>query len=231
MKKILSALGLALGFHLSAFAGLSEGLAAIKAKDYTTGLQQLAPLAEEGNSEAQHNLARLYAYGLGTPKDVSKALYWYTKAAQQGYAPAQFGLGLIYVNGDGIPKDDAEAVRWWRMAADQSNARALHALAIMYAGGHGVPQDYARAVELYGKAIENGSTPSFYNLGVIYANGAAGIAKNLPMAYVVFSLGVASDVNCQGYRGIVAAQLQPEQIRKADKLIKAWVPGTDLPRM
>lgn len=231
MKKVIAVLTLALGFNSFALAGLADGLAAIKAKDYAVGMKQLAPLAEQDDPEAQHNLGRLYAYGLGTPTDGAKALYWYTRAATQGYAPAQYGLGTVYSYGDSVPKDEAAAIRWWRKAADQGYPKALHALAIMYASGHGVPQDYTQAVALYSKAIEQGSMPSVYNLGVIYANGAPGIAKNLPMAYIIFSLGDASDVNSKGYRGIVAARLGPEQLQQANALVSAWKPGTVLPQM
>ncbi|HTD03779.1 tetratricopeptide repeat protein [Undibacterium sp.] len=231
MKRLFALLALTIGLNSFAQAGLVEGLAAIKAKDYAEGFKQLSPIAEQGDLEAQHNLGRLYAYGLGTPKDGTKALYWYTKAANQGYAPAQYGLGVIYSSGDGVPMDDVQAVSWWRKAADQGNANAQHALAIMYAGGHGVPKDYAQAVAWYRKAIESGSVLSVFNLGLIYANGAPGIAKNLPMAYVIFSLGSPSDASSQGYKGIVAARLEPEQLKQANALVSAWKPGTPLPQM
>ena len=230
MKKLLCAVGLTLGVHAFAVAGLAEGLAAIKAQDYATALKELLPVAEEGNPEAQHNLGRLYIFGMGVPKDPAKGLDWYKKAAMQGYAPAEYGLGTLYAFGDDVPKDDAEAVRWFRIAADHGNAKAQHALAIQYVNGTGVARDVGQAVVLYRKAIENGSAASFYNLGVIYANGAPGVPKNLPMAYVIFSLGAKKDVNCLGYKGIVAAQMQLEQIKRADALASAWVPGTPLPQ-
>jgi TPR repeat protein len=36
--------------------------------------------ADEGNSEAMHNIASLYEKGLGVPKDEDEARKWYRKA-------------------------------------------------------------------------------------------------------------------------------------------------------
>ena len=214
-----------------ACAGLDEALAAFNSKDYLAAFKEFSPLAEQGNAIAQHNLARLYANGLGMSKDNDKALFWYEKATAQGYAPAEFGLGLMYSSGDGVPKDPAKAVYWWQKAADQGNAKAQHALGVTYASGNGVVKDLAQAVTWYRKAIEGGSAPSVYNLGVLYANGAPGVTKNLMMAYIIFSQAAPYDPNSPGYRGIVAAQLSPEQLKQADALAKAWKPGTPLPQL
>ena len=45
--------------------------------------------AEQGDAEAQYNLAIMYDKGDGTEQDKQKAVYWYTKAAEQGYASAK----------------------------------------------------------------------------------------------------------------------------------------------
>jgi TPR repeat protein len=231
MKKLVVAGMLSLGLNSIACAGLDEALAAFNSKDYASAAKEFTPLAEQGNAIAQHNMARLYANGLGVPKDIDKALYWYDKSTAQGYAPAEFGLGLMYSSGDGVPKDPVKAAYWWQKAADQGNAKAQHALGVIYTSGNGVAKDATQAVAWYRKAIESGSAPSVYNLGVIYANGAPGVAKNLTMAYIVFSLAAPADPNSPGYRGIVAAQLTREQLTQADTIVKAWKPGTPLPQL
>eukprot|EP01088_Endostelium_zonatum_P000283 TRINITY_DN1049_c0_g2_i9.p1 TRINITY_DN1049_c0_g2~~TRINITY_DN1049_c0_g2_i9.p1 ORF type:complete len:472 (+),score=57.56 TRINITY_DN1049_c0_g2_i9:105-1520(+) len=57
--------------------------------------------AEQGNAQAQHDLACFYAYEhrqlqLPLQKDIGKAIEWWTKAAEQGHAEAQFKLGICY---------------------------------------------------------------------------------------------------------------------------------------
>ena len=40
--------------------------------------------ANQGDANAQFNLALLYYHGVGTPQDSKQAFNWYTKAAEQG---------------------------------------------------------------------------------------------------------------------------------------------------
>ena len=40
--------------------------------------------AEQGQKEAQCNLAHIYENGNGIDKDINKAIYWYQKSAEQG---------------------------------------------------------------------------------------------------------------------------------------------------
>jgi TPR repeat protein len=95
--------------------------------------------AEQGDSNAQYDLARLYYQGKGVPQDYAKAAGWYRKAADQG-----------------VPQDYTEAVGWDRKAADQGYARAQSALGYAYSEGKGVPQDYAQSAPWYRKAAKQG---------------------------------------------------------------------------
>src|SRR6266498_326708 len=52
--------------------------------------------AENGDIEAQYNLASLYYEGKGTEKNLEKAFYWYQKAAKNGHKFAQIILALYY---------------------------------------------------------------------------------------------------------------------------------------
>ncbi len=52
--------------------------------------------AENGNINAQHNLALSYYNGEGTEKNLEKAFYWYQKAAEYGCEIAQYNLALLY---------------------------------------------------------------------------------------------------------------------------------------
>jgi len=45
--------------------------------------------------EAQYNLALYYQYGIGTEKNLEKALYWYQKAAESGHITAQYNYMIL----------------------------------------------------------------------------------------------------------------------------------------
>lgn len=84
--------------------------------------------AEEGNAEAQYNLA-FYYYpdedSKGDERLYKKYIYWLMKAADQGYARAQFELGCDYNNGErGVEKDKRKAIELWSKAADQGHSEA-----------------------------------------------------------------------------------------------------------
>ncbi len=55
-------------------------------------IAQLQREAQEGDPDAQYNLAYMYENGLGVPKDETKALELYQQAADQGHPAAQNNL-------------------------------------------------------------------------------------------------------------------------------------------
>jgi len=68
----------------AAHAGWDEGLAAYQAKNYALALQELQPLAEQGDMRAQRVLGVMYRFGQGVAQDDRVAVTWYRKAAEQG---------------------------------------------------------------------------------------------------------------------------------------------------
>lgn len=61
--------------------------------------------AEDGDPEAQYELATAYAGGGGVPRDPAVAVQWMEKAALQDFPPAVADLGIMYLHGDGVPRD------------------------------------------------------------------------------------------------------------------------------
>lgn len=69
--------------------------------------------AVKGNSQAQNGLSRLYAYGIGVPRNSAQSLYWARKAADQGNVQAADALGQYFVLGEGVPYNYAEGACWF----------------------------------------------------------------------------------------------------------------------
>lgn len=110
-------------------------------QDYTEAAKWFRLAAEQGNTDAQSNLAWMYDEGRGVPQDYKEAMKWYRLRAEQGDAAAQFLLGEMYDKGQGVPQDYTEAAKWYRLAAEQGVADAQSILGEMYDEGRGVPQD------------------------------------------------------------------------------------------
>lgn len=98
---------------------LDEGVRAYHQRNFYTAFQKWQRLATKGLPKAQLFLAHLYTEGLGTPKNLSKALYWLQQAAEGGLAEAQYELGLRYEIGQGIDEDYWQAEQWYQKAIDQ----------------------------------------------------------------------------------------------------------------
>ena len=72
--------------------------------------------AEQGNLDAQNNLAVLYATATENPEMASR---WYFRAAQQDHAIAQRNIGRRFEKGqDGLPQDFREAYYWYSLALE-----------------------------------------------------------------------------------------------------------------
>lgn len=120
----------------------------------TTDLRALQAQAEQGDAWAQLNLGAAYDNGIGTKRDVDKAIIWYRKAAEQGLAEAQFNLAHILVDED---ISASEAAEWMAKAADQGMVEAQYLMGVIYAEGIGVARDDNEARRWLKIAIDKGS--------------------------------------------------------------------------
>jgi len=73
---------------------LSSGIAAFETKSFTQAKMFLAPLAEEGNAEAQYRMAIMAQNGLGMVENPLMAYKYMKAAAESGLGLAIHGLGL-----------------------------------------------------------------------------------------------------------------------------------------
>ena len=124
--------------------------------------------------------------------------------------------------------DYATALRLWRPLAEEGDALAQYNLGLMYGKGEGVPQDDAEAVKWYRLAAEQGLANAQNSLGVMYTNGE-GVPQDYVQAYLWFDL-AASQSSAPGAekavknRDIIASQMTPAQIAKAQRLAREWKP-------
>ena len=79
--------------NTSSASQLDEASQAIQRGDYSKAYEIYGLMANDGNAEAQLELASLYYFGAGVPQDHYKAFTWFNLAAKQGLAKAQAQLG------------------------------------------------------------------------------------------------------------------------------------------
>ena len=128
-----------------------------------------------GNGECQ--LGFCYRDGIGTGKNMDRALICLEKAASHGSAEAAMLLYEIY-SGEGAEgeeelelRDKEKSFFYLKMAAKQGESEALMRLGHMYYQGEGTEADTGKAIECYEKAWNAGNPMAGTMLGLIYIYG------------------------------------------------------------
>ena len=118
-------------------------------KKHGSNFESTKAFAEQGDADAQYNLADMYYVGQykypKVEKDDKQAIKWFRKAAEQNHPHALYRLGVLYHNGLGVEKDEKEAVKWYRKAAEHNLPEAQTAIGDMYTEGRGVKKDIVMA--------------------------------------------------------------------------------------
>ncbi len=97
----------------------TDAFAAAERGNYDQALNLFIPLAEQGNAQAQFNLALMYHGGLGVKRSEQQAVVWYQRAATNGSKEAQEFLAVGYQEGwFGLPRDNQQASYWFERLKD-----------------------------------------------------------------------------------------------------------------
>lgn len=139
---------------------MGPALQAIQAKQFSTAVKLLEPLAEQGNHDAQYNLGMLYLWGQGVAKNEKKAFDFFTRAADQNDPRAQLQLGTLYTMGWGTAVDEQKARSLIGKAAEQRYPPAEYQMSTI-----------ERAFHWTRRACEDGYNPGCYMLALMYQNG------------------------------------------------------------
>ena len=129
-------------------------------------IEQLTAHAEQGNADAQCELAKRYGNGEGVNVDLKQALRWFQKAAEQKHPRALGAMGMAYLEGRGIPQDTQKAINHIQQAADLGDSKSQVLLASCYAAGRGVPQDMAKAEQMAAQIAAHGTPSAKYDLAI-----------------------------------------------------------------
>ena len=184
LRALLLALALALGLGATpSRADLASGLAALERSDYATARHELAPLADQGDHDAQYAMGRMLLYGWGAPRDPQAAARWFTAAAEGGHERSRRMLAALYEQGTGVPKDPA-AARKWRCLADLA-ARGPRESAPRFTRDWACEAPDAAALERMRTAAAAGDAAAQNELGTALAQGA-GTAADAAQALTWF---------------------------------------------
>lgn len=228
MKNVISAAALCCTLFVAPYDSLhasttDSAVNAMRKGDFELALNELRPLVEKNDSNAQFLMGMLYEAGNGVPKDQAKAASWYRKAAEQDHLIAQLYLGILYYSGEGVEKDYRKAARWLQAPASSGNDEAQFYLGSMYAEGNGVPQDDAKAIEWFTKASAQRNTRAMGMLASLLFSRNLG-EQDLIDAYVWSHLAAEYDPiqATTSARAVIAGYCSEPQVKAAKKTISEW---------
>ncbi len=152
------------------------------------------------SAEAKAFLASLYEGGLGTEKNLDRALELYQDAVRAGeqkdyagsIARVRYALGVAFENDQGRGQDYAQAASLYRQAAEGGQMDAAAQLGFLYFVGRGVPQDDPQAVLWSRRAADAGNPKGLYNLGLALELGR-GVKKDPNQALELYQKAAALD--------------------------------------
>lgn len=93
----------------------------VEARAQVRSVAELQNIAEQGDADAQWQMAVRYHNGEGVPQDDTQAMKWFERAAEQGHIDAQSRLGAYYWAGRGVPEDLSKAYYWSAIATAQGD--------------------------------------------------------------------------------------------------------------
>lgn len=148
-------------------------------KDMEKGFH-LKKASRSGYIPIMVRLAFCYEQGLGTSKDLRKAMAIYEEAEKNGNLLARYRLALIYIQGkDGIEKNLLKAFAYAFSASKMGYPPALGLVGMFYMSGDVVNKDIKKGIECFELAMRLGHMPSKCRYATELIRGE-NIEQNIP---------------------------------------------------
>ncbi|MFU8876928.1 MAG: tetratricopeptide repeat protein [Wenzhouxiangellaceae bacterium] len=193
----------------------------------TASIEAMIAAANQGDVDAQYNLAVRLETGDGVVSQPSEAVRWYRLAAEAGDVDAQYNLGVLTGRGYGTAQDDAAAVQWFLRAAEQGDAQAQLVLGFRYREGVGVAADEEAAAQWFIAAAEQNVPEAQLIVGKLHVWGI-GVRQNLVTGWMWLQRAAcAGELEAAEVRDRVATVMTAGQIEKAQALVNLRVDETN----
>jgi len=188
----------------------------------TFAIDELQQKANDGDAQAQFDLALCYANGTAIEKNKELAFDWHKKAAEQGHVNAQFALGLYYLLGkDNELLSNKLINKWIGGLATGKNVDPVLDLAVSQAMAinlSGADDDLAFAWFI--KAAEQDHAEANYWLGICYRDGI-GTEQNDEPAFDCFKIAAEQDIAESQYT-LACCYFKGKGVKQSDELGLQW---------
>jgi len=100
------------------------GLVLYELGDYSSSIQWLIKATESSINNSTILLSNCYLKGLGTEKNIEKAIGLLNQAGENGFSEAHYRLGNLFYKGKHVPKDDDSAYLCYLLASESGHEQA-----------------------------------------------------------------------------------------------------------
>lgn len=120
------------------------------------GYKQAVEIGGSVIFEAIHKLGDCYRHGVGTERDIPKAVEVLEHAAEWNDPEALNVIGECYFSGEGVERNHDKTFEYCMRAAEQGHAEAQYNVGFCFENGCGAEPNMEKAMEWYGKSAELG---------------------------------------------------------------------------
>lgn len=176
--------------------------------------------ASQGHLEAQFRLATFLRDGIGTPKDIEKALIWYERAAYSDHVTAMSEVANLYRTGydqnGSIEKNPKRALFWYERLALVGDLNGLFMQGHLYSSGSLGPSDYAIAMQKYRECARQEHASCQRKMADFYRDGK-GVGKNTILALFWYEKAYANGdgSSIDWINSLKAEQSKPKSAQRA----------------
>lgn len=199
--------------------------------EVTKGFSLMLKAANQDYLPAFAGVAYLYSVGMGTAKDLPKAIEWFRKASVRDHAISQFNLGKLLLAGEtplqagiaDLATQHNEGVEWLRKAASQGqlDAKTTYGIILMNGDAGLKPDPAAAAKDYLIPAADSGDTEAMNALATLYQRGN-GVALDPAAAELLLrKAAMAGNVRAQANLG---EHLDPSSKKESTRIEAfAWL--------
>ena len=118
-----------------------------------------------------YKIGAMYKNGLGTEKDIIKAIDYFKRSAEMNNKNGLYEYGKALLFGEHILQDKGKAVKLLEKAIKLENINAKRFLALEYISGEHLEHDTEKGFAMLTECADSGDAFACYKVGKIYLNG------------------------------------------------------------
>tara|TARA_B100000131_G_scaffold260636_1_gene256532 strand:+ start:71 stop:898 length:828 start_codon:yes stop_codon:yes gene_type:complete len=191
-------------------------------RNYKKSFQWMEAAANQGNTDAEVEMAEMYIRGEVIPMNARKAKAWYEKAAAKDDLDGINGLARLYRYGSGVRKDQGKAFEYYQKASLQGHTRSQVGLGMAYRDARGVKKNLVYAYAWLLIAAEKITDAEYKSYRKDYEDRQENLNRDYPQCEYILEGKSFGHIFAVGYAKQLLKDLKKrlsiKQIRKSESI-------------